>query len=506
MAGQKLTGRSVPIPFKKNGGGLNSTFGHLNLEINESSSLLNIDFDRSGSFLKRNGYSRLNSSAFNSGAVWTSLHWYEASTDFLIGTCGNKLAKMDALDGTWDDITGSLTITAGQDNQFRWTTFAGTALGTNGVDVPIQWAGSGNGAAMAVPTGLTTAKYIEIYNSYVFLANVTVSGTLHTTRVYWSNINSITGWTSTDFNDVQKNDGQDITGLKRLGQKLVIFKDRSIYQAVFTGDTDIPFVFEQTPSTVGCVAGGSIQEVENGLVFESQDGYYYFDGNTSYKLSDRVTTTLETFNQNRYQYTVSCYQKTKNRYWSAQTVSGSTTHNQCMIWDSFNNAWSVYEGHNPNCFAIVYTSGQERVYFGDYAGYVYRADTGTNDNPLGVETAIEAYYYTKWFDYDDLVNQKQTPHVKVYFQINNTTMTFTYSYDLEDADTYSNTFSMATGSSLYGTAIYDTNTYAGNGGSFVRRDLAGRGHLIRLGFKNSVLSEVFRIDGFGMLPNLDTPV
>lgn len=506
MAGQTLTSKSASIPFKKNGGGLNSTFGHLNLQNNESSSLLNIDFDRSGSFLKRNGYSRLNTSAFNSGAAWTSLHWFESTTDFLIGTCGNKLAKMDSLDGTWDDITGALTITAGQDNQFRWSTFLNTALGTNGVDVPVIWTGSGNGSAMTVPTGLTTAKFLTIYNSYTFLANVTVSGTAHPTRIYWSAINSISSWNTADFNDVERNDGQDITGLKRLGSKLIIFKDRSIHQAIFTGDTDVPFVFEQTPSTVGCNAGGSIQEVENGLVFESQDGYYFFDGNNSYKISDRVTTTLETFSKNRNQYTASAYQKSKNRYWSSQTTSGSTAHNQCMIWDSFNNAFSLYEGHNANCFAIVYTSGEERIYFGDYLGYVYRADTGSNDNPAGTETAIEAYYYTKWFDYDDIVNQKETPEVKIYFQSNNATLTFTYSYDLEDADTYSSTFSMAAGSSLYGTAIYDTNTYAGSGGAVTRRDLTGRGHLIRLGFKNNTVSETFRIDGFGALANIDTNV
>jgi hypothetical protein len=85
-------------------------------------------------------------------------------------------------------------------------------------------------------------------------------------------------------------------------------------------------------------------------------------------------------------------------------------------------------------------------------------------------------------------------------------MTFTYSYDLQDTDTYSSTFSMAAGSSLYGTAVYDTDTYAGSGGSVIRRDLTGRGHLIRLGFKNSTISETFRIDGFGNEANLDTNV
>lgn len=506
MSGVKLTSRSVPVAYKQNSGGLNSTFGALNLQNNESSKLQNVDFDKSGSYIKRNGYTTLNSSAFNSGAAWTSLHWFEGATDYLIGTCGNKLAKMDSLDGTWDDITGSLSITAGQDNKFQWTTFLGTAIGTNGIDAPIKWTGSGNGAAADVPTGLTKAKFVIIYNSYTIFANVTVSGTDHPTRLYWSTINSISAWSSTDFNDVARNDGQDITGLAVLANKLIIFKDRSIHQAVFTGDSDIPFVFEKTPSTVGCVAGGSIQEAENGLIFMSQDGYYFFDGNNSYKISDRITTTLDTFSKNRYQYTSSAYQKTKNRYWSSQTLSGDTAHNRVVIWDSFNNAFSLYKGHAANCFAIVYTSGEERIYFGDFSGYVYQADTTSNDNPLGVSTAIDFYYYTKWLDYDDVVSQKETSHVYTYYQNNNATITFVYSYDFEDADTYTQTFSTATGSSLYGTAVFDTNTYAGSGGSSIRLDLAGRGRVVRFGWKNSTISELVRIDGFGALPSMNTVV
>ena len=43
----------------------------------------------------------------------------------------------------------------------------------------------------------------------------------------------------------------------------------------------------------------------------------------------------------------------------------------------------------------------ERPYFGDYNGYIYRMDTGTDDYPLGVKTAIDAYYYTNWKYFDD---------------------------------------------------------------------------------------------------------
>jgi len=507
MSGLDYTSRSFAFGVIRNTGGLNSTSSPLNVADNESTDCQNIDFNKFGSILKRNGYATLNSSAFNSGATWTSLFWFELSsgTNYLIGTCGNKFAKMDDLDGTWDDVTGAVTITAGNNNHFTWTSFLDTAIGTNGVDAPIKWTGSGNAAAADVPTGLTKAKFVETWNRYTFYANVTVSGTAHPTRIYYSNIDSVSTWTSTDFRDVNKNDGQDITGLKKLGDRLVIYKERSIWVAQFTGDSDIPFVFTPTPSHVGCVSGHSIQEVDNGHVFLSTDGYYYFDGWNVYKLSDRITTTLTTtLEPNRFANSVSCYQKTKNRYWGSHSIAAASTHARCVTWDSHNNAWSYYKGHNANCFAIVYVSGQERVYFGDYSGFVYRADTGTNDNPEGTATAINAYYYTKWFNFDDLIDKKGVPNSTIYYQIANSTLTFSYSYDFESADQYSQSFSMNTSASVYGTALYGTDTYAAAGGAVVRRDLIGRGRVIRLKFSNSNSGETMQIDGFGMMLHLET--
>jgi len=507
MAGTDYQSQSVTFGLVKSNGGLNSTASPLNVADNESTDCQNIDYDKFGSILKRNGYTTLNSSAFNSGAAWNSLYWFELSDDtkYLIGTCGNKLAKMDNLDGTWDDITGALTITAGNNNHVSWITFLDTAIGTNNVNAPWQWTGSGNATAASVPTGLTKAKFITVFNGYVHYTGVTVSGTTHKSRTMWGNQDSITTFDSDDFRDLNRNDGQEITGVRVLGDKQVFFKNRSIWVEQFTGDSDIPFIFYKTPSHVGCAAPWSIQEVDNGLIFLSDDGYYYFDGVNSTKISDRITSTLDTvLEKSRFQNSVSCYQKSKNRYWSSQSIAAASTHARVITWDSANNAWGFYKGHNANCFAIVNTNGQERVYFGDYSGFVYRADTGTNDNPGGVSTAIDAFHYTKWFNFDDLVNKKGTPHATIYYQIAPATHSFSWSWDFDQGDQYTLTFSANTSASVYGTAEYGTGTYASEGGAIERKDLAGRGRVVRLKFANSAAGETMQIDGFGLIPHLET--
>src|SRR3990167_6336860 len=265
MAGITFTSPSTSIPDINFNGGLNSTSGPLSVQNNESSDLQNIDFNKFGSILKRNGYTALNTSAITNSPNSDGLWWFEyvssgAYASKLINVADSKLWKMDDLDGTWDDITGSLTITA--DNFCDFENFLNEVYMTNNIDVPFKWNGTGNGSAMTIPSGLTKAKNVVQYNNYLFLGNVVVSGTTFKSRFYWSNIKDTGTWLSTSFIEVSKDDGQQIIRMVVLGDNLVIFKERAIYNLTFTGDNDIPFLLKKSNSPVGCVAPFSIQEVE----------------------------------------------------------------------------------------------------------------------------------------------------------------------------------------------------------------------------------------------------
>jgi len=508
MAGITYTSKSIPYSLSNLAGGLNSTASGISLKDSEASDLLNIDFDTFGSFKKRSGYATLNSSAANSGATCTGLHWYEKSdgTQKLFGIFGNKAYRMDDLDGTWDDITGGLTITAGNNNLFSIVTTEDTVVFTNNTDPPFTATDSGNAAAATVPTGLTDAKFVAFWNNYTFYANVTVSGALHGSRFYWSNLKDITTWTATDYIDVALQDGSNITGIQPLGDYLIIFKEYSIYIVIFTGDSDVPFLVKKTQSSIGAISGYSIQEINNGLVFLSIDGIYFFDGRTSKKLSDRINATLSALGTNRFQYAISTYQSSKNRYYLTLTTSGNATHNRIITWDSFNNAFSVYSGHASNALTIVNTSGAERIYFGDYSGYAYRMDYGTADNPAGVKTAISSYFKTKFFNFENLYDEQGVPHVTVFYRISDSTIQFGYSYDFEDANDVTESISFATSSAVYGSAVYGTDTYAASGGAVIRRDIDGRGRTVRFTFTNNTVDETMQIDGMGFFKHLESAI
>lgn len=513
-------------------GGLNTTGGPLSLKDNEASNLQNIDFNRFGSLLKRSGYTALNPTVITNTPIIDGLHWFEYNssgvlTRFAIAVADGKLWKMDSLDSTWDNITGGLTITAGNPCDFE--NFLDEVYITNNVDPVFQWTGTGNGSAMTVPADLTDAKYVKQFNNYLFLANVFVDGVRYNSRIYWSNLNTTDTWTATDFIEVSKDDGQEITGLMVLGDRLVVYKSRSVYNVFYTGDADVPFILPnggKSNSQVGCAIGYSVQNVDNGQVFLSQDGFYFYDGNNSYKLSDKINRIFLTMNISNLDLARSLVYKNKSRYMCALPASGQTQNNRVFVWDYFNNAWSVYVGtantanssksFHCSAMATFYVGGyEERPYFGDYSGFTYRMDTGTDDYPLNVQTAINSIYSTNWRHYGDLVDEKGIPHVTIYFQNANTVLDFSYSYDFsgdggelaeDDSYDYTHTIDLSTSTDEYGTGVYGTATYAGTGGAVRRRDLIGMGRTARFSFANNVKTETFQIDGIGTIAHLETNV
>lgn len=515
MALSRYTSQAHPKNLIQFTGGLNSSGGPLSLSDQESSKLQNIDFDKFGSILKRSGYLNVNSSAFNSGARWTGLLDYELSSGsrYLVGTCGNKVAYWDSssISGAPTDITGSITVTAG--SVASSTVFRDIAIFTNGADAPFQWTGTGNCTTLTVPTGLTSAKYVAIFSAYTFLANTVVTGTAHRSRLHYSNINQPNIWTDLDFEDVSPDDGQQITGLIVLGTSLCIFKGKSIWLAQFTGNADTPFQFNQSNSAVGTVSHQSLQQIDNGIVFLSWDGLYFFDGYNSYKISDRLNSTFSNdLASLQFSNVCSMFQHTKNRYWLGITSTGQSNNDTVITWTKAKtttqtDAFSIYKGIAPSIMSMVYPDGiTETPYFGDYSGFMYKADIGVDDYPLGVQTAINAYYYTNWITYDDICNQKGTTSVYLYFKAQGSTTTFVYSYDLNENDQFTQSINMSGGGVLWGSVIWGAFTWAIGGGLQRRVDVDGRGRLVRFGFQNATLSQGFRIDGIGTLTYTETNI
>lgn len=511
MADQRFTTGPTTYNVISFAGGLNTNAGPFALQSNESPDLQNVDFNIFGSLLKRNGYVNVNSSAlgdFNSdGLFWFEFDSSGTATRKFVNVADGKLYKMDTSvgepDGTWDDATNGQTITA--DNFCDFVVWRNKLFIVNGNDTPLVWDGAGTTSLTTgiLPTNVTKPVFIEQFNNYLFYLNVNVSGAAQGSRYYWSDLGDETTWSTISFDVIGDRDGTNITGAKALGDRLVIFKDRNVYNVFFTGDRNIPFIEEKSSSPVGCINGGgyAIAEVEGGLVFPSQDGFYFYDGNTSVKISDRIQPTFDSLDISSAR---SIVQKNKNRYMCAAT--DSSNNDVLLIWDYQLNAWTKYTGLNASAMVIAYINGiEERPYFMDYKGYLYRLDTGSSDYPLGVQTAINSYYYTNWISFGDMMLKKAPRRMVFYHTLQDTNLTISYNYNFQDTDDYSETRNLGGNNPAYfDEALFDVDNFVGSGGFFNSIDVSGRGLVVRFKFANAVTNETFRIDGLAVYPQAET--
>lgn len=495
----------TPFSFIRLGGGLNDTGGPFDLQENESSDLQNIDFDRLGSIMPRQGSTILNPTAITATDVESNsalgLYWFRTPTlEKAIKVVFDKVYRMDSLDGTWDDITetGPTMSTSGE-FPVHFITFNKKVLLTNDADVPKQWIGSGSISNMTVVTGLTRARFMEEFQNYVLMANCVVSGTDAPTRIYWSAIKDETSWNAADFHEIGFDDGQEIMQIKTLGDRIIVYKTKSIYFMIFTGNADVPFLVFKSNSNVGLAAPFSVQEIDNGHIFLSWDGFYYFDGINSYKLSDKINNTVRNINRDRIQFAKSTYQTDKNRYLLSVASANSTPNNLVITvtYNRFSNdtsqifKFSKYAGMSASSLAIINVGGiEERVYFSDYLGYTYRGDIGVDDVPSNTPLAVTSFYYTNWKNFNDICDQKGVPHAYVYHSKTGGTLEFSYSYDFHTDDQYTSSFSQTT-----------TQTVTDLG---VRRDLTGRGRVVRFKFANSVSDTHWAVHGIGAQANLQS--
>ena len=374
-------------------------------------------------------------------------------------------------------------------------TFLTKLIGTDSDNVPWLYDGTNTCSSMTVLSGLTGSKFIKQFQNYTIMANVRISGAKYASRIMWSAIKTLDSWDGADFIDISKDDGDEITGLKVLGDRLVVYKNNSIYVVSFTGDADIPFIVQKTNSAVGCASHFSIQEWQNGHIFVSYDGIYFFDGNSSEKVSDRINDTFLTLTRADLINAVSMYQKNKNRYWLGSTTT--TDNNIVLSWNTYLNSWSKYAGMSTSAMTIVKVDGvEERPYFTDYSGHAYRADFGNDDYPLNAKTPINNYYETNWKSYDDVCDKKGVPHVYVVYRTETTptNLQLSWYYDFNTNSHNTRTISLLSKHGL------TTSGYT------ERVDLSGRGRFVKIRLAEAGTGTAMRIDGLGAMVTLETLV
>lgn len=394
--------------FNNFSGGQNSANPPDTLDVIEAEVSKNlVVLPRGRGIRSMNGDTEFNSTAMNGGATVTGLLYYKQADadDFLLATAGNKIFKSDALDGTMDDISAALTVTAGDNN--TWTSFVAEdeAVFVGGApDVPFKWTGSGNAVVLggSPPSG----DFGFYHNNRAFIGRASLS------RIDWSVLEDIEDWSGdgSGFQRAQTADGDTLlNGVVISTDIVLLFKQNSIHQLI-THSHPFP-LFELFPgSRTGAAGKHAIVKGPDDLIYfitpkgrmKITDGTRLMGEETFPRLKsiDDVWDGLNSARLNRIRG--ASYRGIDFNWIIWTAPNGTATQNDHGIyWDIDNKCWGeLPDGFNTNIFTLT----QDGLLFGGhFDGKIYKKDvavTTTNASESGA--SIESIWRSGWNHYGNI--------------------------------------------------------------------------------------------------------
>lgn len=482
---------SKALRFTDFSGGLNTYDSPTTIAINQSLDLDNIILLPKSGFKKRNGNSVFNSSAMASGAQVQGLGYFRKITgsDWLMAIAGNKIYSSASLTGTMSDITGSVTITGGNNNIWTYaqmndlTIFVGGALST---DVPIKWSGSGNAAVLGGSP--TPSEFCVLAANRLFLGN----NVANPSRIYWSVLGDPEDWSGvgSGSQDISTNDGDYLVGGATLNANhMLLFKQNSIHDMVLTAS---PFPVFPLFKGVGAASKRGIVEVDGALYFITpQPRMKATDGTRVEDFPDTINPLWDSLNPNRLKYIQGIYDRRRRLILWFCSNSSSSTNDICIAWDLNRKCWLQFTtGHKMNAAA---TMSDRTIYAGAYNGKVYKLDDPvTTDDASESSTAVDAHWRSGWIDEEAMILSKGAIYADLNFSTQESgTFIFSYGFDFNQ-DSKNESVSMAGGGSLYDIATYDSvDVYGGLPDKTRLVFMKGKGKFFQYQLRNANSGESF---------------
>lgn len=228
------------------------------------------------------------------------------------------------------------------------------------------------------------AKYVIAVSEKLVFAHIENNPS----RVVWTgggpNVDKAHWSKGGGYVDINKDDGEVITGIKQFENRVIVFKERSIYQLTLTYNGDLGIVepvVTRLSAAVGAISNDTIVQVENDLFFMGRRvgsgislnalGYEPNIANVlrTSEISARMRPELENVSVNRASEMFAQY--IESRYWLFYPVGISQV--KCLCYDRERLAWTGPHDYlgGPASSAIYYDSNNvERFLYGTTDGYV----------------------------------------------------------------------------------------------------------------------------------------
>lgn len=435
--------------------GLNTVNSGIRIGPTALKNCQNIRYFPVGGFMWRQGYSTIGNQP-NAACTGLYMARFSSGTNVAIRTQGTAYETMDALDGTWDDRTNSVTITAGQNNVFSFDILNDIVIAVNGTNNAMQLNSSLTLTTVGALPGSAIPTFVYQHRGYMWY--------ITNDKAFFSDLNTPATVSTNNYIQPGSKSGGALVGGVDYHGKNYVFKRHGIYGVEFqptrvnsAGDL-FPFVENPDPIVpgVGTQSGRSIVKFttpgthktpgQELVFFVDQFGVpRLFDGATTIAIGasiltsrDSDITSLSGMSKIQSQYVWCVNDATNSLIYCFMSTSGTTKHDTCWILDyrtSF--AWgrdSYYDTFN--CGAMFEnTNGTFQPYFGNYNGQVMKMNSGQTDNG----TAITSYARTGDLFIKNISVQSRWLYNEIRGSVGSDTQTVVIRYFVDGEDTPSNT-------------------------------------------------------------------
>ena len=269
------------------------------------------------------------------------------------------LEKVFADDGfTRTEITPGTLFTGTIDDRWTSAVINSILVLNNGVDVPYYWTGN-TATDLTSLTGwdATWRAYSMVsFKDYLIALNVTKGSDRYPSMVKWS-ASAVPGSlpSSWDETDVTKDAGEvdlsetsdEIVDALKLGDSMVIYKQRSMYLMTFIGAPFI-FRFQKLPYEYGILARGCVTDTPLGHVVLTNGDVVLHSGQAPQSIADGVVRNyiFSNISSENYDRAFVCTNPQKYEVLVCFPSEGSSTCDKAAVWNWQEKSWGLRDLQN----------------------------------------------------------------------------------------------------------------------------------------------------------------
>lgn len=350
---------------------------------------INVHGDRVGSLMKRPGYTIIGSTIGASQNILGLQPYYQAGAARRLLTLVNGVANASiyfSTGGAWTVIDAARDANALYEGEqfLNRVYFVGQDPDTNTFASNFFISGVAITTAHSSLTDMPQARWIRRFKDLLYVGNVRSGGANYPSRVYYSNTPSggnIT-WSTTRFITVPEDNNEAITGLEVNADRLLIFKERSLYR---WDESEIRYVAD-----TGTTTGRSIRTIGYQTFFYSQNGagIYVYSGGKPQLISQKIQPIIDGITQTTVDE-VRAESDYDHYYLFVGTITvdlpagdNISVSNAVIVYTVSTNSWYLYsfsDAVRSMARFVDDTNGFDRFYFGNNNGEIFRLAYDTDD-------------------------------------------------------------------------------------------------------------------------------